>query len=162
MGPSELGREAITGSQVLADLRQTIEGFLVKSFGDVRVDDDGDFEVQAGGVTTWVQLRPVDEDQTAVLIWSASNVGMAVDAEMTRFLATEGNNLSFGQFELHEEPPRIHVSHALLAEFLSREELEVAVSAVTEASAHYGRIVKERFGGLQPSELTVPSEGHSD
>jgi hypothetical protein len=78
---------------------------------------------------------------------------MEAGEELATFLVTEANNLSFSQFELHAEPWRIHVSHALLGEFLSREELEVAVDAVAQASAEYGASIKERFGGLVPSEL---------
>lgn len=136
----------------LALLRRAVDGFLRKSFDDMRVDQDGDFAIRHDGVTTWVQLRSLDEGQTAVLVWSASNVGLVIDAELTQHLACEGNDLAFGQFELHEEPPRIHISHALLGEFLSREELAVAVEAVAEASAHYGPILKGRFGGGQPAD----------
>jgi hypothetical protein len=141
--------------EALALLRQTVDDFLRKSFDDVRVDRVGDLHVRPHGVTTWVQVRSLDEDQTAVLVWSPSNIGMTADAGLTGFLATEANNLAFGQFELHDLGPRIHVSHALLGEFLSREELEVAVEAVAEASARYGPIVKERFGGRLASELEI-------
>jgi hypothetical protein len=141
--------------EALALLRQTVDDFLRKSFDDVRVDRVGDLHVRPHGVTTWVQVRSLDEDQTAVLVWSPSNIGMPADAELTGFLATEANNLAFGQFELHDLGPRIHVSHALLGEFLSREELEVAVESVAEASARYGPIVKERFGGRLASELEI-------
>lgn len=152
---AELGGEVMANQQALADLRHTVEGFLAKSFGDSRLDADGDFEVRRHGVTTWVELRPVADDQTAVLIWSVSNVGMAAGEELATFLAVEANNLGFGQFELHEDPPRIHVSHALLGEFLSREELEVAVDAVAAAAAHYGSSIKKRFGGLLPFEQSA-------
>jgi hypothetical protein len=141
--------------EALAVLRQTVDGFLRNSFDDVRVDRVGDFHVRPRGVTTWIQVRSLDEEQTAVLVWSPSNIGMTADAGLTSFLATEANNLAFGQFELHDLGPRIHVSHALLGEFLSREELEVAVEAVAEASVRYGPIVKERFGGRLASELEI-------
>lgn len=142
--------------EALADLRQTIDGFLRKSFDDVRVDRTGDFHVRPGGVTTWIQVRSLDEEQTAVLVWSPSNIGMSADGELARFLGAEANELVFGQFELHERPTsRLHVSHALLGEFLSREELEVAVRSVAEASARYGPIVKHRFGGRLASELEI-------
>jgi hypothetical protein len=141
--------------EALALLRQTVDDFLRKSFDDVRVDRVGDFHVRPRGVTTWIQVRSLDEDQTAVLVWSPSNIGMTADAELTGFLATEANNLVFAQFELHDLGPRIHVSHALLGEFLSREELEVAVESVAEASARYGPIVKERFGGRLASEHEI-------
>jgi type III secretion system-like peptide-binding chaperone len=142
--------------EALAVLRQTVDGFLRKSFDEVRVDRFGDFHVRPGGVTTWIQARSLGEEQTAVLVWSPSNIGMTVDAGLTGFLATEANELAFGQFELHDcELPRMHVSHALLGEFLSGEELAVAVEAVAEASARYGPIVKERFGGRLAAELEI-------
>lgn len=150
-------------SQDFALLRETVNGFLRASFDEVRQDRDGDFFVRSLGVTTWVQPRSLAEDQTAVLIWSPSNIGVTVDAEMTSFLAAEANNLAFGQFELHDagrppsrwSGPRIHVSHALLGEFLSRDELAVAVQAVADASAHYGPILKERFGGRLAREQEI-------
>jgi hypothetical protein len=143
----------MAGSEGVTQLRETVGGFLRASFAEVRVDQDDDFEVRHRGVTTWVQLRAIDADETAVLVWTVSNVGMAVTDEMTRFLAVESDRLTFGQFELHEQPPRIHVSHALLGAFLSREELEVAVDAVAAAAADYGPVVKEAFGGVLAVEL---------
>lgn len=148
---------------VLDELRETVGGFLRKSFGEVPRDDEGDLVVGCEGVSTWVRVQPLDEDQTAVLIWSVPVVGMRVDAELTRLLATEAMSLTFGQFELHEDVPRIHVSHALLGEFLSREELEVAVQSVAKASAHYGALVRVFHGGSAPNrEAGRPGVGVRD
>lgn len=141
------------------DLRETVGRFLRESYGDVPEDPEGDFVVDRNDVTAWVRLRSLARDQTAVFIWTISNADMRVDADLTRFLATEGRNLAFGQFELYEETPRVHISHALLGEFLSREELKVAVDAVCWASSHYGPIVKDRFGGRLGSEVPAALSG---
>lgn len=145
-------------SQALSTLRETLGAFLRQSFGDVPVDRDGDFVVRRDGVVTWARAIAVPQDQTAVVVWSVSNVGMRVDAALTRFLATEGMKLSFGQFELNEETPSVRVAHALLGDYLSREEVQVVVEAVASASSHYGPVIKERFGGRLHSEGPSPQE----
>jgi hypothetical protein len=156
------------GSEALERLRNTVGGFLRASFGDAPADSDGDFVVRRDGAVVWVRLfttgvmespsGPVEG--TIVLVWAVPNVGMRVDAELTRYLATEAMNLPFGQFELDEQGvATVHLSHALLGEYLSREELEVAVSSVASSVARYGPVIKERFGGVLSSELAMSSTG---
>jgi hypothetical protein len=131
-----------------AEVRGNVEGFLRASFGGAPVDQDDDFVVRRDGVVAWVRTIALPDGQTAVVVWSASNADFRIDPELTHYLATEGNGLDFAQFRLFESPSsRLHVSHALLGDRLSRDELEVAVVAVTSAASRYGPIVEERFGG---------------
>jgi hypothetical protein len=135
------------GDEQVAATRSRVDAFLQASFGRVLVDEEGDFTVQRGGVPAFVQLFWLAGRHTVVLVWSVSNFDVSIDSDLTEFLATETNNLAFGQFQLYEDDARIHISHALLGEFLRRQELDVAVDAVIEATGHYGRVVRERFGG---------------
>lgn len=149
-------------SRAQAEVRSQVENFLRASYDEVHVDSAGDYVVRRDDVVTWVRPLALDDDgPTVVVVWSIPVVDLRVDDELTRFLATEANSLAFGQFELHDSPDRVHVRHALLGDFLSREELEVAVDAVASATARYGPLLTERFGGRLFSEAAggVPAEG---
>ena len=131
-----------------AVLREAVGRYLRESFGDVPVDQDNDFVVRRGDAVAWVRpLSLPPNDVAAVLVWTTSNVDVPMSPDLTRFLATEGANLPFGQFQLYEDPVRINIAHSLLGDFLSREELEVAVDAVLSGSERYGPLIKQRFGG---------------
>jgi hypothetical protein len=136
----------------LPEVRSDVEGFLRASFGDAPTDQDDDFVVRRDGVVAWVRTLEMPDGQTAVAIWSVSNLDFRIDPDLTGYLATEGNALDFAQFRLYEDPARLHVTHALLGDNLSREELEVAVDAVTSTASRYGATVKERFGGRRLGE----------
>lgn len=134
-------------------LRDTVERYLRQSFGEVPVDQDDDFVVRRGDAVAWV--RPVSlppNDVAAVLVWTTSNVDVPMSPDLTRFLAIEGANLTFGQFQLYEDPVRVNIAHSLLGDFLSREELEVAVESVLSGAERYGPRIKERFGGRRLGE----------
>jgi hypothetical protein len=147
----------MAGSPAIGGLRLIVESYLRASFEHVLADPEG-MAVKRGGVPAFVDFVPINPEHTAVVVWSASNVEVSVDTELTTYLATEGNQLAFGQFQLYEPDARVHISHALLGEFLGPDELAMAVAAVIEATAYYGPVIEERFGGSLPFE-PHPSAG---
>jgi hypothetical protein len=101
---------------------------------------------------TWVRPQRIDDDHTSVIVFSPVAVGVEVSGDLTRFLATESLELPFAHFELHERSvPMVVVSHTLLGEFLSREELSVAVDEVSSAATRFRSEITTRFGGGLPT-----------
>lgn len=145
----------------MAFVRDTVDRFLRASYDDVSVDAEGDHVVRRGGASVWIRVMELMDDKTAVFIWSVPVVEPRVDAELTRYLATEGDHLTFGSFELHASPDRVHISHTLLGEFLSREELEVAVDEVLAMTVRYARTIGDRFGGRRAEAGSVPEPRRS-
>lgn len=140
----------------VATLRDSVEAFLRKSYGPVRIDSFGYFWVTHRGVTTAIAADAFPDEhafgRTAVFISSVLNLETPVSPEITRFLATEAENLVFGQFELHEDTPRVLVTHALLGDSLTEQALTAAVDEVAGAVTRYGPLVKQRYGGKFESE----------
>jgi len=143
----------------LAFVRDSVERFLRASHDDVSADAEGDLVVRRDGVAAWIRATEMVEGQTAVFIWSVPVEEPGVDDELTRYLATEGANLTFGHFELYASPDRVHLSHTLMGEHLSREELELAVDEVLLSTVRYGRIIEDRFGGRRPEARPARSAG---
>ena len=135
-------------ANTVAALRQKVDRYLRELFGSCDIDADGDFVIRAGSAVVWI--RPIERptDGVVVRIWSITNVGVRVDDELTKFIATENAKLLFGVLYLDESRPAVILSHSLLGEFLNRKELEVGVVAVAEAADDYGDRIKSRFGGV--------------
>ena len=149
-------------SAEVAAVRKAVDRFLRQEYGSADTDTDRDFVVRNDGTVTWIRAQPIDEVHTAVIVFSPVALGMRVDDELTRFLATEGLNLAFAHFELHERAtPMVVVSHTLLGEFLSREELTTAVEEVSSVARRYGPEISERYGGSMPAPRSIRSSSTS-
>ena len=142
----------MTGSAPLALLGQTLERYLKDSFAGYEENAEGDFLVRHGSTVTYVRPAEWTDGQTVVRIWATMNLGMRVDGELTRFLATENGQFLFGGFHLDESRPAVVFGHTLLGDFLSRKELEEAVVAVASTADEYDDRIKARFGGRLSSE----------
>lgn len=136
-------------SEALATVRKTLQDYLTEIFGNYQVDQDGDFMVvhPLGSSVAYIRALDWGDGQTIVRVWAITNVGMRVDGDLARFLASENNSVVFGAFALNEDKPAVHFGHTLLGDFLQRKELEVAVAAVVTTADHYDDQIKERFGG---------------
>jgi hypothetical protein len=148
-------------SEAIAALRTAVKAHLEEDFPGHEVDED-DFIVQRGSARVFI--RPIEQEgRTFVRIVSVTNVGVKVDGELTRFLATENADLAFGKFSLNEDGPYVLFGHNLLGDFLNRRELAVAVGAIGETADEYDDRIKARFGGrrfmeLEFSELLAAAE----
>ena len=142
----------------VAALRTALKAHLENDFPGVEVDKDGDFVVQRGSARVFI--RPVEQKgRTFVRIVSVTNVGVTIDGELTRFLATENADLAFGKFSLDDQDgSSVHFTHTLLGDFLNRDELAVAVGAVAETANEYDDTIKSRFGGRLFTDVPEISE----
>jgi len=151
----------MVSSEPLVELRKTVERYLDDSFGGHEVSAGGDFVVRQGRSVAYVQPLEWTEDRTLVHIWATTNVGMRVDGELTRFLATENGSFVYGGLYLEEHGPSVVFAHTLLGDFLSRRELEEAVTAVATTADFYDDQIKARFGGRLFSEPEAPPAAKS-
>lgn len=111
------------------------------------------FVVTRGSAVAFV--RPIDlpGERTGVAVVSITNVGMRMDDELTHFIATENGKLAFGALHLDEGNSAVALGHTLLGTFLNREELNVAIAAVSSLADDYDDRIKARFGGRLAREL---------
>jgi hypothetical protein len=147
--------EGVADSAEVAALRRTLKRHLRDIFRVSESDPAGDFVVREGDVTVRAQPRDWAQGRTLVRVYAVTNVGMRVDGDLTRFLAAENVKLAFGCFELDEATATLSFAYQLPGDFLQRADLKTAIDAVAFTTNRYGSPIKQRFGGLQSSELAV-------
>lgn len=138
----------LTGPSVV---RELVEQQLRRLYGAAEVDQQGDFFVRRGEVTAWLRILALQPDLTGVVVFAIVSGPLERVDDACRFLAAESLELPIGHFELHSEGRAVTVSHTLLGEFLSGEELRAAVDAVISTADTYGPRVREEFGAVLPS-----------
>lgn len=136
-----------TAAPPVEELRRTLERYLDEIFGGHQADPEGDYVVAFGSAMTFLRPAEIYGGQTAVRVWSITNLDVPVTDELTRFVATENGKLVFGVLSLDESRGAVVLAHTLLGEFLNREELKVAVAAVASVADGYDDQIKTRFGG---------------
>jgi len=143
--------------EAIAALTTALAAHLEKDFPGFEVDRQDDFVVQRGSARVFI--RPIEQEgRTFAQILSITNVGVTIDGQLTRFLATENTDLPFGKFGLVEEGAHVTIGHTLLGDFLNREELKVAVGAVADTADEYDDTIKSRFGGRLFTDVPEVSE----
>jgi hypothetical protein len=128
-------------------VREVVEQQLRRIHGRVEVDRDGDFVVRSGEVTAWIRVQGLQPELTAVVVVASVAGPLERVDEACRFLAAESLEMPLGHFELHGDGRAVAVSHTLLGEFLSGEELRGAIEVVLSAAAEYGPRVRREYGG---------------
>jgi hypothetical protein len=149
----------MTASDSVALLRKTLVRYLRQSFESGEQDADGDLVVRRGSAVAY--LRPVQttDARTVVHVWSITNLDLNVNDVLTRFLATASGDLAFGGFFLDQERPAVVLRHALLGDFVGRDEVAEVIEAVSSSAQVYGARIKAMFGGRLFSE---PVESRQD
>lgn len=146
----------LTGPSVV---RELVEQQLRGLYGAAEVDQQGNFFVRRGEVTAWLRILALQPDLTGVVVFAIVSGPLDRVDDACRFLAAESLELPIGHFELHTEGRALTVSHTLLGEFLSSEELRAAVDAVISAADTYGPRVRAEFGATLPpaAAATAPT-----
>lgn len=134
----------LTGPTVV---REVVEQQLRRIHGRAEVDHGGDFVVRSGEVIAWIRVQGLQPDLTAVVVFAIIAGPLERVDEACRFLAAESLEMPLGHFELHGDGRAIAVSHTLLGEFLSGEELRGAIEVVVSAASEYGPRVRREYGG---------------
>lgn len=132
-------------------VRAKVDGYLRASGIPFSLDDEGDLMLPLDETVAWIRVTDW-EGRTLVRIWSITNLGMRVDGDLTKLLATTNATLVFGGFRVDESGSAVQVVHALLGEHLTRAELEIAVQEVASAAKRIAPEINARFGGKRFAE----------
>jgi hypothetical protein len=129
-------------------LREKVERYLGELYAEAaQPGPDGASMIAKGSAVALIKAVELSGGRTGVIVFSITNMGVRVDDELTRFIATENGKLVFGVLHLEESESAVALSHTLLGEFLNREELNVAVAGVIAVADEYDDRIKARFGG---------------
>jgi hypothetical protein len=129
-------------------------GRILSELVELRVTPDRWFTFRSGSVDVMIMLRPMGE-------WTVLDiqVPLLVDAPPTdqlyRFVATYAGYW-FGHPSIRENAETatasVWLTHALLADYLDREELLIAVRSISAAAADLDEMLQREFGGRRFGE----------
>lgn len=129
-------------------VKEKVQRYLVDLFGGAQVDRDGDFTIRHGSTQVWVSVTPFHEANTAVRVFSVTNVDVPPSPELFHFVATRGS-YPFGHLRCSEQDGKvaIYFGHTLLGEFLDPDEFKVALFFVAGFGDGLDDEIKAKFGG---------------
>lgn len=133
----------------VAEVKEKVQRSLVREFGTISVDADGDYWVTAGSARVYVSVKEWNE-RTVVEVFAQTNFGLTPSPELYEWVAKHSNSYRFGHVslvELDDGTARIDFCHRLLGDFLDPDELTVAVGAVGFTADEIDDEIKDRFGG---------------
>jgi hypothetical protein len=134
-------------ADVLA-VKDKVQRYMVDLFGGVQVDRDGDFTMRHGSTQVWVSVAPFHEANTAVRVFSITNLEVPATPELFHHVATRGS-YPFGHLRCSEQDGKvmIYFGHTLLGEFLDPDEFKVALFFVAGIAEGLDDEIKAKFGG---------------
>jgi hypothetical protein len=117
------------------------------------------FDVIAGGAPVRVSVASED-GRTVVEVGAVTNRGVPVSERLFRWLAEHGQDSRFGHLgcTVEDDVATVYCRYAVLGDFLDREELRLAVLAVSLAGAAARSSVADEFGGEPAAGWPVTSE----
>lgn len=131
--------------------RAKIREALFALFGEINVTVfEESFILQEGSTFVYVRALPVGANQSCVEISSYVVVDVDITEALMRFLLTTNTKLTLGGFGLSIEEQgkgTVVLSHTILGETLSKEELFVSVSAIARVADDLDDQIVATFGG---------------
>lgn len=132
-------------------VHEKIQRMLANRFGSVKIDKDGDFVVKNESAFTFVSAIQWNDDQTIVQIRCPMLVDVPITAELTHWIAVEGQRFLFGRTYLNPNEDGkagwVYFQHNLLGDDLDEPELMEALDAVALTSNKLDNELKTKFGG---------------
>jgi hypothetical protein len=120
-------------------------------FGEINVTVfEESFILQEGSTFVYVRALPVGATQSCVEISSYVVVDVEVTEALMHFLLTTNTRLTLGGFGLsidEQGKGTVVLSHTILGETLSKEELFVSVSAIARVADDLDDQIVATFGG---------------
>jgi T3SS (YopN, CesT) and YbjN peptide-binding chaperone 1 len=128
-------------------LRELCRKYLDESSLKYLRDTDEHFVLPFDQIMVHVFPNQWGEDQTVVLVAAVTNQGMRIDADLHEFICVQNANILFGKLCLYKELQQVRFEHALLGDFLNRDELTTAVKVVAASAIAFEPQIKQRWGG---------------
>jgi hypothetical protein len=115
----------------------------------LQVDRDGDFTFPYESARVFVRVSVYGETSTIVIIFAITNREIPSSPELFKWVAIHSSDRIFGHLVAVEEADGVSVQcrHALLGDFLDRDELAAAVGGVATMADDIDDQIKELFGG---------------
>jgi hypothetical protein len=132
----------------LGEVRERVEKMLtglLKKTPDR--DEDGDYLIPMGDVRVVVAPRISPGGPPVVRVFTITNVGVAVNADLGLMLARLNFGLMFGRFALDVEHQAIWFDETLLGDHIHDEELQFIIQAVATTADQWDDRLKQMFGG---------------
>ncbi len=125
--------------------------YLFALFGEINVTVfEESFILQEGSTFVYVRVLPVGAKQSCVEVSSHVVVDVDVTEALMRFLLTNNLRLTLGGFALaidEKGKGTVILSHTILGETMSKEELFVSVSAIARVADDLDDQIVTTFGG---------------
>lgn len=129
--------------------RREVTSALERIFGQVDVDDDGDFIFIEQTAFGWGNVADWGDGDTYFYVTAAVLLDVPLSADLYRFAATE--SFTFGSMSVVESDDgrtgRLMFRDTILANDLDDSELQMIVIAVLITAVNAGPDLKSRFGG---------------
>lgn len=141
----------------MADLtsktRDHVRRLLLKEFGGVFREHDGEFFGREGSTVVLVRVVPwaaMADAQVQVVAGIAADIDPT--PECLRYLLKENHDFVLGGFAL-EGDHNIIFKHTIIGSKLDPKELKASVLAVAGTGDKYDDIITSRFGGVKISDM---------
>ena len=135
-------------------VRERVQRILTEEYGQVIVDQDGDFVINNGSARIFISVTEIKLG-VVVKLYSPLLRNVPTSADVFKWVATEGQNRWFAHATLLEQDDATcHITweHDLLGDYLDREELLHAVVAVAAGADDLDDKVQKMFGGKRASD----------
>ena len=136
--------------------------YLYTLFGEVNVKPmDDTFVLQEGSTFVYTRVFPIGDKKAGVEVFSYVVACVEVTEELMRYLLTYNLRLILGAFGLaigEDGKATVLLSHSILGDTLSRDELYASVSAIARVADDLDDQIVKAFGGKTALDKLMATE----
>lgn len=141
---------------------QKTREYLHALFGEVNVTTTDDALVlQEGSTFVYARAFPIGEKKAGVEIFSYVALDVAVTDELMRYLLTYNLRLILGAFGIAiggDGKATVVLSHSILGDTMSRDELYASVTAIARVADELDDQIVKSFGGRTALDKVMATE----
>lgn len=109
------------------------------------------FSLRFGSATVLVEIRPYQEIESIIYIWSYVATEVEVTGDLMLYLLKQNDVFRFGGFSMAEDGDvRFHVT--LLGNPCQQNEFKLALTEVLESADRYDDLIVKRWGGRRATD----------
>jgi hypothetical protein len=144
----------------LRALRARIEPMIETIAGHpCEQDADGDYVLRVGDVRVVIAPRVAPRGLPVVRIFTVTNIGVAVSADLTVLLARLNFGLVFGRFVLDVAHATIWFDETLIGSSIGEAELRFVIELIASTGDFWDDRLKQMFGGITFQEALKSEAG---